>query len=431
MKLISVIILSSNNPHIAISIDSVASQLQQDDEIIVVDDHSDEDIIRKLNEYRSDGKIKLLYAEKHGNRAYNRNLGAKKARNDILFFMDGDIVMYDYSMEDLRKAHEQLEEIAFIGPKFCIHYSDIHFKLYSNIENYIELLQTPFGRKQLVSNPLFKDERSGFWNIPEYRQFFWLNYYTGASSVSRDIFLKTGGFDESFETWGSEDVDLGYRINQCGKIGFLPRMIAFHIPHPRNIISIETTNFENILFMLKKYKSWEFEVIHSFSAHPDILISFYNIINQMRLLALKEIDIIQTPKTAFLDVISSQNPNGKMTVFDGEGKQSVMQWIGITTTFGNNTFDVVYISDSIFIYPPIVTSRIIQEMLRIGEKVLIVPCQNNIRINWQDKFFIPEYHSNSRIRYNSDDLMDYHFCDVNGMLEIHSVIPKKYMEREP
>ena len=431
MKLISIIILSCNNPYIAISIDSVYSHLNEDDEIIVVDDHSDESIIKILHEYQEANKIKLLRANRHGNRAYNRNLGAKMAQNDILFFMDGDIVMCDNSIDDLRKAHEQREEIAFIGPKFCIHYSDIHFKLYSNIDNYIELLKTPSGRKQLIANPLFSDERSDFWNIPEYRQFFWLNYYTGASSVSKDIFHKAGGFDESFETWGSEDVDLGYRINKYGKIGFLPRLIALHIPHPRNIVSIETTNFENILFMMKKYRTWEFEVLHSFSARPDIFISFFNIINQMILLNLKGIDITQQPNSVFLDVVSSKNPNGKLTVLDKDGKQITFQLIGITTTFRNKEFDTVYISDSVFIYPPVVVSRIMQEMLRVGQTVLILSSHNNIRIDWSEKVSIPAYHSNSRIKYNSDDLMDYQFRSKNGMLEIYSVVPNEEAQRNP
>ncbi len=422
MKHISIIMLSCNNPYIDISIDSVYEHIDTDDEIIVVDDHSDKDIINILNEYKVAGKIRLLYSSKRGNRSHNRNLGASKAKNEILFFMDGDIVMCDDAIYDLRRAHEQREEIAFIGPKYCIHYSDIHFKLFSNINNYIDLLKTPYGRKQLIENPLFTDERSSFWNNENYRQFFWLNYYTGASSVTKEVFEKTGGFDESFQLWGSEDVDLGYRIKNFGQIGFLPRLIALHIPHPRNIISIETSNFENMLIMLKKYCSWEFEITHSFSSRPDVIVSINNMINQMRMISINEIKLNPHKSTLFVDVVSKQNPYGKLIYYDSDNVKNEIQSLGVTTTFNNKEFKCAYISDAVFIYPPVITSRIFQEIIRVSEEVFLLPSNNDIRVDWSDKVFIAPYHSNSRIKYNSDDLMDYIFCEDNGIFKITSEI---------
>ena len=54
---VSVIVLSSNNAGISIVINSIISQLDVDDEIIIVDDHSKKSIIDELHLFRHNNLI--------------------------------------------------------------------------------------------------------------------------------------------------------------------------------------------------------------------------------------------------------------------------------------------------------------------------------------------------------------------------------------
>jgi glycosyltransferase involved in cell wall biosynthesis/MoaA/NifB/PqqE/SkfB family radical SAM enzyme len=44
------------------------------------------------------------------------------------------------------------------------------------------------------------------------RQHWWTSFFTGASLVKREIFIPAGGFDESLQLWGLEDIDLAFRL---------------------------------------------------------------------------------------------------------------------------------------------------------------------------------------------------------------------------
>lgn len=427
-KYFSIIILSHNNKHIDLVLNSVLKQVHEKDEVIIVDDHSENDYLTFLNQLALQHKIKILHSVKTGNRSHNRNLGAKNSLNDILLFMDGDMVLIENALAVLRNAHESREEKAFIGPKHNIHYDEIHFKLFSGIDNYLSLLQTFKGQKQLASSYFLLDEREAFFDDNSNREFFWMHYYTGTSSVERSIFNQCGGFDESFETWGSEDVDLGYRIHFLCEIGFLKDFHSFHIPHKRNPLKIESSNLQNILKMLEKYHSWEFEVQYSFSGNPSIHKSMYYIVDQMRTLPLLDIQKIDPVNGSFMiiNTISRKHPNGCI-LLGNAAKTDTIQQIGIALPYRTQSYDVVCISEHIFTYPPIITSRILQEAVRVGKKVYIQKMPDCIRINWNTNALIPTPLSNYRVAYHSDDIMDFDFNEDHDVINVVAALPKSIL----
>lgn len=422
----SIIVLSKNNEYIKLVLDNIISQLEVNDEIIVVDDHSEKTYLQCLESYTSNKNIKLVKAKKIGNRSHNRNIGARYAEKDILLFVDGDMVLIDNALSILRYAHSYRTEEAFIGPKHNIHYDKIHFELFSGIKNYIDMLSTPTGRKQISEDFFSKDEREDFFNDKSNKRFFWMHYYTGASSVSNNIFKKCGGFDENFTAWGSEDVDLGYRINQYCDIGFLNDFHSFHIPHNRDAFAIETSNMYNTLQMLEKYKTWEFEVLYAFNGNPNIHKSFNNIIQQMRTLSLTHINNIGRNNCLIINTISKEYPNGNITTYKENSSKS-LPLLGLAIPIPSMSFDIVCISENIFIYPPIVTSRIIQEALRISKNVYIQKTDNDIRIDWNGKIFFPFQSTNHKIAYRSEDTMDYSFESVGDKIKVLPQIPENVL----
>ena len=319
---ISIIVLSSNNQHISLVLERLFQMVHDGDEIILVDDHSQEDYISHLEELRKKGLFHLIASSKRGNRAHNRNLGAKEAKNEVLLFLDGDIILCDNGLEILRQAHRSKTAVAFIGPKHAIHYSDIHIELYSALthEDFIHMLKTPDGREAIYQNPLFRDYREDFFYDTKHSPYFWLYYYTGASSVEKNVFNQIGGFDEKFTTWGSEDVDLGYRISKHGSIGYLPQFHAIHIPHPRDILSIESTNAANILRMYEKYRTWEFEVVYSFSATAAVFNSMLCIIQQMQLIELTPIKVKPCNNSLIIETVSRSSLSGCIQYIDECGE---------------------------------------------------------------------------------------------------------------
>lgn len=420
---ISIIVLSHNNEHISLVLKCLLRQLKKDDEIIVVDDHSETAYLKKLELFTTENNIVLIHANKINNRSHNRNIGAKYAQGQILLFVDGDMILIDNALMLLRDAHTYNHQKAFIGPKHNIHYDEIHFELFTGIKNYIELLDTPEGRKQLSEDYFSRDERKDFFADSSNQKFFWMHYYTGASSVSREIFEKCAGFDENFTSWGSEDVDFGYRISKYCDIGFLDNFHSFHIPHNRDTFAIETSNMNNILQMLEKYKTWEFEALYAFNGNPNIHKSVYNIINQMRTLPLLPIKNIDATTFLIINTISKEYPYGNVITFDGNTHKEY-RLLGLAIPFKNKTFHTICISEDVFIYPPILVSRILQEALRVGEKVYIQKRTTNIRIDWNGKIFFPFQSTNHKIAYRSEDIMDYSFEAMGDKINVFSNLPE-------
>jgi GT2 family glycosyltransferase len=395
--------------------------LLHDDEIIVVDANSAEPTLDLLKKLSDEGKIKLLHSTAAGNRSHNRNLGAFAAKNSILLFVDGDMVLCPNALQVLRAAHAKGKAVAYIGPKHNMHYSDVHSSLFSGISQaqYVELLQTEDGRKQIMNNPMFHDERLEHFQNVDLEPFFWMHFYTGASSVEKDVFEAVGGFDESFTTWGSEDVDLGYRIAQKGIIEFLPQFCSIHIPHQKDVLKQETTNIQNTIKMLRKYKSWEFEVLYAFHARPEVFRSFKNILKQMRMMALSPMVAPSHPNTMEIHPVSSKHPNGLVVRHDSEGNSINLESIGIALDFPDNHFDTVYAADTIFLYPVIMTTRVMQELCRVSKRILILPTGETSRIDWSESIYFPPYYSNQRLSYRSDDIMDFRFhCNEDGVIEV-------------
>lgn len=422
----SVIVLSHNNEYIYLVLNNILKQLDNQDEIIVVDDHSETQYLKNLELYTAENNIKLINASKVNNRAHNRNVGSKYAKGDVLLFVDGDMVLIDNALLKLRNAHTYRSEKAFVGPKHNIHYDKIHFELFTGIKNYIDLLNTPEGRKQLSKDFFSRDEREDFFADTSNREFFWMHYYTGASSVCRNIFEKCGGFDENFTSWGSEDVDLGYRIDKYCDIGYLKDFHSFHIPHNRDAFSIETSNMHNILQMLEKYKTWEFEALYAFNGNPQIHKSISNVIQQMRALSLTSISNISGNNCLIINSISKEYPQGNLiTCINNQQREYPL--LGLALPFKSKSFEIACISENIFIYPSLLVSRILQETLRVGQNVYIQKTTDNIRIDWTGKIFFPFQSTNHKIAYRSEDLMDYSFEAIGNQIKVLPNLPDNIM----
>jgi hypothetical protein len=84
----------------------------------------------------------------------------------------------------------------------------------------------------------------------------WYLYWTGNCAVPADRFREVGGFDEEFQSYGAEDVDLGFRLSRLGMPFALSREAwSVDTPHERDVDEGVVTSKSNVLVMLRKYET--------------------------------------------------------------------------------------------------------------------------------------------------------------------------------
>lgn len=413
---LSFIILCHNNYNISSCLNSIIKQLGDFDEIILVDDNSDFKTQKILEQYFEihDQRIKKIKATLLGNRSANRNLGVKYSKNDILVFIDGDIVVGNNAIENIRNAHIYREEIAFIGNKHFINYDELQLKLISSITDYSELINSSEGLSKLEANPMSVDYRKKYFSQQDTTKYNWTMYFTGLSTVERKYFYQAGQFDENFSCWGSEDVDLGYRLSKLGKIGFINDLHGFHVPHERSVIKNEISNKNNILYMYNKYKTWEFEILNSFYGFGNIE-QFEDVITRLNLIKLGDTNPILKNDEIFIDTFSKDYQDGKIILHKND-KNYFYTGFG-TINIYNRKIKKVYLSDHIFIYPQVLFCRIIQSALKLSKNVVIFQTSDSIRIPWNDKNILSPKPQKQHYEYDIQDIFSFHFF-INNEHEI-------------
>ena len=99
---ISAIIPSNNNSKILSTIKSIREIV---DEIIIVNSAQDS------FELSNDDKVKIVHSEKgKTNASKARNIGAEKAENEILFFIDPDVEIHPESASEIKKYSAKMQE---------------------------------------------------------------------------------------------------------------------------------------------------------------------------------------------------------------------------------------------------------------------------------------------------------------------------------
>lgn len=111
----SVIITCYKSPqYVKPAINSVLSQIDNNDELIVVDDYSDQDnILRNILLSISDSRIKIILRNQNGGISLARNDGLKLALGQYISFLDHDDVWY-------KNRHQEVENIINKNPNIDI-----------------------------------------------------------------------------------------------------------------------------------------------------------------------------------------------------------------------------------------------------------------------------------------------------------------------
>ena len=118
-----------------------------------------------------------------------RNIGAREAQGDLVFFIDSDVMVRPDTLARLVERFEQGDVDGLVGVQAAaMRYRDLPSQ-YKNI-----WMRWTYVR-QTGDVPLF---------------------YTTAAAIRRDAFLYAGGFDEGYGTPSLEDTDFGQKLARLG-----------------------------------------------------------------------------------------------------------------------------------------------------------------------------------------------------------------------
>ncbi len=212
---LSIIIVTWNTAEITKKCVDTINQYFPNQEIIVVDNGSQDNTVEILKKVKN---VKII--ENHANLGFAKanNIGLKQATNDYLVFINSDIELIDSSLLDMVSYIQKNPHIGIIGPKF----------LNPDLTPQASVFppQTPLNAfKEFWLNQ--KNTYSKY--LPKGDSPTKVSYISGGFIVvKKDYFTQIGQWNEKYFFY-FEDMDLCRQVTKSGKdIIFYPQCQVIH-----------------------------------------------------------------------------------------------------------------------------------------------------------------------------------------------------------
>lgn len=184
---ISVIVpVHKGGPNFRMCLSSLAEAVPPSSEIIVVAD-GDMDASWDLAE---EFGAQVVRTPSPGGPARARNLGARLAQGDILFFVDADVAIPRDAIDQIETGFRREPDLTAV------------FGSYDDAPAATNFLSQYKNLFHHYTHQTAREEASTFWGA--------------CGAIRREVFLALGGFDERYRQPSSEDIELGYRLRQAG-----------------------------------------------------------------------------------------------------------------------------------------------------------------------------------------------------------------------
>lgn len=218
-ELVAIIILNLNKKEDTLKcLESVFKLDYHPFEVIVVDNGSTDGSVEAIS--RAFPEVHLIKSSKNLGASGGRNLGIRYANDNFnyryLFFLDNDTLVEDASLKNLVLALKEDKQAGFAFPKAYIEFpSKVIMSVGINVNLYTGSIY---------------DIGAGEVDQGQYNQFRY-NQACGAFGflAKREVFSKVECFDEIFNPYGWEEVDLCIRVRELGfMILYVPEAIIYH-----------------------------------------------------------------------------------------------------------------------------------------------------------------------------------------------------------
>jgi glycosyltransferase involved in cell wall biosynthesis len=367
-------------------------------EVVVSDDGSADATAEVARSFAGRLRLRYVFQPDEGVRiATARNCGARLATSPLLLFLDtGVLAGPDLVSAHLRVHREYQQEaqgVAVIGYTHGFN----PLSSFPELATMLAAHSLAEVRELLADDKRFRDwrhrefERYGF----DLRRMYapWTLFWTMNVSVRTADFRAVGGFDDQFQGWGSEDVDLGRRLAVSGVQLIASRDAwAIESPHEREHEVNMDSNFGNAGRMFEKEPGLLTEMYAAIYS-PESKVSLDDIYEWRAELEHEYRALLASGEKARRDepapgwAVAAQDLRGKRVLVIGCGTTSaprgaaawtlldydeellrrrlpsascsVVHGLGVRTTFPDGSFDVA-----------IVTSRLAGLWGRWGDEIL-------------------------------------------------------------
>jgi len=167
-------------------LESIDKQNFKDFEVIIVDDCSNDNSPQIVKDYQNSYQINFYTMETNSGPATARNFGVKKAKGDVLFFLDSDLYIENNALQNIDNFFQALDAKCMIGVYSKTPAEPGALAYYKSLQNYYNYT---IHKENTVT-------------------FFWGAF----GAVRKDVFEEIGDFDTSYKKAEYEDYDFGRRV---------------------------------------------------------------------------------------------------------------------------------------------------------------------------------------------------------------------------
>jgi GT2 family glycosyltransferase len=187
-----------------------------DVKFVVVDDASTDETTSLLGRFSSrDTRLQIIRNSRPAGLVASRNRGAKKAKSDLLIFLDSDALPTNGWLRPLLQMFAPGSDAGVVGGKIVM--ADGRLRAAGGIV-FSDGSTANFGEwEQRVDSPLFSHTRD-------------VDYCPGALLVTpRTLFLSLGGFDARFAVAAQAEADYCFKVRSSAhRVVYLPDSLVVH-----------------------------------------------------------------------------------------------------------------------------------------------------------------------------------------------------------
>lgn len=228
-------------------------------EVVVVDDGSSDESKEVVDAFSSSLDIKYFWQEDKGFRLSKaRNIGTMIAEGKYIVYLDTGVMAGSSTLERHLHIHESAAHpMAIIGYVYGFEadhqlvVDTLKSADHKDTDGMIRRLDQckAFDIRQVQYDELGSNLAS--WPAPF--DILWGCHM----SAERSELIKAGLFDERFNTWGGEDVDLGVRLHLNHNQFHMDRAIhSLHLPHEKLVDDIKTRSAIAAKRIHESYNLW-------------------------------------------------------------------------------------------------------------------------------------------------------------------------------
>jgi glycosyltransferase involved in cell wall biosynthesis len=348
--------------------------------IVVVDDGSDDDVPDGIDQYRAALPLHVVRLAEREGRSAARNAGAACGNAPLILFLDADGMAGPTVVERHLALHRTRPETVLSGARY-----DIGLPAFASVLG---------GHEYGPPSPLEGDPREKHGLVGagvdlDHSAAPWLGMSSCNLSLPRNVFEAVGGFDEAMVGWGLEDLELCYRVyrhysRDPGHFAYEADAYTMHVPQLRDKPALHREADVNLEYVRMKHRHYEMELLqpHRWPQTRDAISFCRALVRDYVRRGLGAIpgwvsdavpgdeDVIVLGRAAGL----RERRSGRTVTLNYSEPESVanLHLLGVSLPFKNGEFDSLVNVDMWLRMPAQLLSSVIYEGLRVARSLVLV-----------------------------------------------------------